>query len=144
VPVGGTYFYIMGPPGGFARLSGDGSSRTMTIPVGASKFEVPPIELEPTITVRGRVLDAAGSPIAGATVVGTCEGGRCLPFLGRRTVTDARGEFRLPPSPNNTVAIGKPARLLIRLGGGAEHEASAIPSEDGAVAVRLPVEGEVP
>ncbi len=52
----------------------------------------------------------------------------CRPFPGTETVTDARGEFRLPPSLYNTVAIGKPARLLIRLRGGAEHELAAVPT----------------
>jgi hypothetical protein len=102
-----------------------------------TKFELPPIELEPAVTLRGRVLNAAGVPIAGAFVVGTCEGGRCLPFLGPKAVTDALGEFRLPPSLNNTVAIGKPARMLVRLADGAEYEASATPSEDGLVTLML-------
>ena len=137
LPSGETYFYVMGPPTGFTRLSGEGSSRTVTIPDGASSYEVPPIELAAAVTVRGQVLDAAGTPIAGATVVGICEGGFCRPFPGAETVTDARGEFRLPPGLNNTVAIGKPARLLIRLRDGAEHEATAVPAEDGAVTVKL-------
>jgi protocatechuate 3,4-dioxygenase beta subunit len=143
LPSGETYLYVMGPPKGFARLSGEGSSRTVTIPDGASKYEVPPIELAGAVTVRGRVLDATGSPIAGATVVGTCEGGVCRPFPGTETLTDAHGEFRLPPSLYNTVAIGKPARLLIRLRGGAEHELAAVPTGDGSVTLKLPVAGEM-
>ena len=142
LPSGETYFYVMGPPGGFTTLSGEGSSRTVTIPDRALRYEVPPIELAAAVTVRGRVLDAKGSPIAGATVVGTCEGGLCRPFGGTDTVTDTRGEFRLPPGLNNTVAIGKPARLLIRLRDGAEHEAAAVPAADGAVTIKLPVSGE--
>jgi hypothetical protein len=142
LPTGETYFYVMGPPNGFARLSGAASSRTVRIPDGASRYEVPPIELAPAVTVvRGQVLDATGKPIAGATVVGICERGVCRPFLGTETVTDTRGEFRLPPASNNTVAIGTPARLRVRLRGGAEHEAAAVPTADGAVTIRLPVAG---
>ena len=139
LPSGETYLYVMGPPNGFTRLSGEGSSRTVTIPDRALRYKVPPIELATAVTVRGRVLNANGGPVAGATVVGTCEGGVCRPFPGTETVTNTRGEFRLPPSMYNTVAVGKPARLLIRLRDGAEHEAAAVPSNDGAVTVKLPV-----
>jgi beta-lactamase regulating signal transducer with metallopeptidase domain/protocatechuate 3,4-dioxygenase beta subunit len=143
LPSGETYFYASGPPTGFTRLPGEGSNRTVTIPDGASNHRVPPIELATAVTVRGRVLDVAGAPIAGATVVGTCEGGMCQPFPGTETVTDARGEFRLPPSLYNTVAIGRSARLLIRLRGGAEHELAAVPTGDGSVTLKLPVGGEM-
>ena len=61
----------------------------------------------------------------------------CQPFPGHERVTDTRGEFKLPEGGYNTVAKGKPARLLIRLPGGAEHEASTIPSNDGLVTVKL-------
>ncbi len=136
LPAGETYFYVSGLPGGYTRLSGEGSSRTVTIPDGAASLEVPPIELAAAVTVRGRVLDASGAPIAGATVVGICEGGVCRPF-GGETVTDHRGEFRLPPGLYNTVAIGKTARLLVRLPSGAEHEVAAVPAEGGAVTIKL-------
>ena len=142
LPSGETYFYVMGPPDGFTRLPEEKSSRTVTIPDGASVYEVPPIELAAAVTVRGRVVDAAGRPVTGATVVGLCEGGRCRPFEGTEALTDARGAFRLPRGLNNVVAIGKPATLLIRLRGGAEHEASAVPDSGGAVVVKLPVGGE--
>ncbi len=143
LPAGETYFYVMGPPEGFTRLPGEDSSRTVTIPDSVTKFEVPPLELASAVTLRGRVLDATSIPIAGATVVGTCEGGVCRQFPGTEAITDARGDFRLPPSLYNTVAIGKPARLLIRLRDGAEHEAATLPAADGVVTVKLPVAGEI-
>ncbi len=113
----------------------------MTIPDGVPTYEVPPLDLVPAVTVRGRVVDSTGSPIAGATVVGTCEGGVCRPIPGTETATDALGEFRLPPSLYNTVPVGQAARLLIRLRNGAEHEAAAVPAADGSVTVKLPVGG---
>ena len=143
LPPGEAYFHVMGPPKGFTGQAGGGSARTVTIPETAFSYEVPPIAIVPAVTVRGRVIDATGTPIAGATVVGTCEGGVCRPFGGNETVTDARGEFRLPPSLNNTVAVGRPARLLIRLRGGAEHEVATVPANDGTALVRLPVAGEI-
>ncbi len=142
LPPGETYFYVMSPPPGFTRLSGEGSSRTVTIPDGTLKFEVSPIELAPAVTLRGHVLDSTDKPIEGAQVVGICENGLCRPFPGQETLTDARGEFQLPPGMYNTVAVGKPARLLIRLRDGAEHEATATPAADGAVNVKLPTGGD--
>ncbi len=142
LPSGETYFYVMGPPHGFTRLSGEGSSRTVTIPDEAPSYEVPPIEVAAAVTVlRGRVLNATGTPIAGAMVVGISEGGFWRPLGVGRTPTDAHGEFRLPPE-LYTVAVGKPARLLFRLRGGAEYETAAVPTKDGAVTVKLPVAGE--
>jgi protocatechuate 3,4-dioxygenase beta subunit len=134
----------MGPPTGYARLPQDGSSRTVTLPEGATRFDVPPLEVAAAVTVRGRVLDAAGGPVAGARVVGVCEGSRCVPLPGSETLTDATGVFRLPTGWDNTVPIGQAARLLIRLRDGSEHEVSAVPGADGAVTVKLPVQGVDP
>ncbi len=138
LPSGETYFYVMGTPPGFTRLPDEGSSRTINIPERALKFEVPPLKLVPAVTLRGHVLDSGGKPVEGAQVVGMCENGLCRPFPGQETLTDARGEFRLPPGMYNTVAIGKPARLMVRLRDGAEHQAVATPAADGAVTVKLP------
>ncbi|MDR3619077.1 MAG: carboxypeptidase regulatory-like domain-containing protein [Paludisphaera borealis] len=144
LPSGETYFYVMGPPSGFTRLPNEGSSRTVTIPEGVAKFEVPPIEVTAAVTVRGQVVDAANAPVVGANVVGMCEGGLCRPFGGPETLTDAKGEFRLPEGLNNVVAIGKPARLLIRFKDGTEFEAAALPAKDGSVVVQVPVAEKSP
>jgi beta-lactamase regulating signal transducer with metallopeptidase domain len=144
LPPGETYLYVTGPPPRLTRLTGEGSSCTVNIPSGVDHFVVPPITIASAVTVRGRVVDTAGSPVAGATIVGTCEGNVCVPFPGKETVTDARGEFRLPEGGYNTIAKGQRARLLIRLRGGAEHEASPVPSEDGVVTVKLPIRSATP
>jgi hypothetical protein len=80
----------------------------VTIPDRALRHRVPPIELAAAVAVGGRVLDAAGAPIAGATVVGLCEGGICRPFGGTETITDARGAFRLPPGPTTRSPSARP------------------------------------
>ncbi|MEJ7638855.1 MAG: M56 family metallopeptidase, partial [Singulisphaera sp.] len=144
LPPGETYFYVMGPPSGFTRPTGDESRKTVTIPDGVTRFDVPPLEVAPAVTVRGRVLDAAGSPVAGAKVVGVCEGNRCIPFRGSETVTDARGAFRLPTGWNNTIPAGQVARLQILLRDGAEHELAAVPAADGSVTVKLPAVARAP
>ena len=113
----------------------------MTIPEGVTRYVVPPIEIASAVTVRGRVVDSAGDPVAKAKVVGVCQGGLCNPFGGPDTITDANGEFRLPPNSNNTVAIGTAARLQIRLADGSEHEAAVMPGPGGTVTVKLPILG---
>ena len=142
LPSGETFFYVMAAPPGFTAFPQQEFSHTVTIPERTLTFLVPPIELAPAATMRGRVLDSRGKPIAAAKVVGICENGLCRPFPGSETLTDARGEFRLPPGMYNTVAIGKTARLLIKLPGGAEHQATATPAADGAVTVKLPEPGD--
>jgi BlaR1 peptidase M56 len=142
LPPGETYFYICGPPAGYARLADDGSSQTVIIPDGAARYEVPPLEIAPAVTVRGRVLDAAGSPVIGAKIVGICKGSQCVPLPGTEALTDSQGEFRLPNGYYNTIPIGQTARLLIRLRDGVEHEADALPAADGEVTVKLAASGK--
>lgn len=138
LPSGETYLYVMGPPSGYMTRPDQGSSRTVSIPEGPTSFEAPPLVLDAAVVVSGRVLDSAGMPVVGAVVVGTCEGGRCIPFGGADATTDATGKFRLPPARGNLVAVGGTARLLIRLPDKTEHEATALPTSDGAVTVQLP------
>ena len=86
-------------------------------------------------------MDSAGDPVTDARVVGVCQGGLCNPFAGPDAITDAKGEFRLPPNPTNAVPRGAAARIRIRLGDGSEHEASLILGPDGTVTVKLPILG---
>jgi len=141
LPPGETYFYVMGPPTGYTTLPQEGSSRTVVIPEGVARHEVPPIEIVCALTVRGRIVDSADDPVPKAKVVRVCQGGLCIPFGGPDTITDAKGEFRLPPNRNNTVAIGTAARLQIRLADGSEHEAAVMPGSGGTVTVKLPILG---
>ncbi len=141
LPSGETYFYVMGPPPGFTTLPNEGSSRTVTIPEGVAHFVVPPIEIVATVTVRGRIVDSTGGPVARAQIVGTYRGAFCIPLGGPDTFTDAKGEFQLPPDPNNVVPIGSTARLQIRLADGSEHEAAVMPGSGGTVTIKLPILG---
>ena len=69
-------------------------------------MEPPTIEVERAATVRGRVVDPDGRPVAGATVLpGESESGVTLLGLGRfRAVTDADGAFTLNLTASNTTA----------------------------------------
>ena len=53
-------------------------------------------------------------------------------------MTDVRGEFRLPPGIFNTVPIGKPTRVLVRLRNGVDHESTVTAEADGLVTIELP------
>ena len=135
LPPGETYFYVMGYPPGQADL-------TVIIPDGAAQFEIPPIVLGHTLLNRGTVTDVVGRPVSGASVVAVGNGPR---VVGEEdAVTDSQGAFRLTWSPNNSIPVGKTARLRIRLRDGTEHEATVIPAADGTVTVKLPVTVEQP
>jgi beta-lactamase regulating signal transducer with metallopeptidase domain len=144
LPAGETYLYVMAPPEGFTRLTGNSSAVTVVIPAGVDRYEVPPLELAAAVTVRGRVLDTAGSPVAGATIVGICEGNTCRPWPGQARITDVRGEFQLPPGEFNTVARGTLARLLVRLRDGTEQEAATVPGDYGFVTIKVPARISIP
>jgi hypothetical protein len=128
LPPGETYLYVMGHPPGHA-------DRTVVIPEGVERFEVPPIIPGYALLTGGRIFDADGRPVVGARVSSVGETGPLLD--GVDAVTDAKGAFQLLPGPNSSVATGKPARLRIRLRDGSETESSFLPAADGSVTIRL-------
>ncbi len=113
-----------------------------------SSHIVPPVNAGEVLALHGRLVDATGTPIAGATFLGMYEERMLRRFTGTETTTDARGEFRdefqLPPAPNSTIAVGKRLRLIVRLHDGAEHEISVVLTKTGAVTLKLPAVVEAP
>ncbi len=144
LPVGETYFYVMRSADGFTTTDGHQGGRTVTIPEGVTNFEGPAIELAPARTVRGKVVDMKGSPIAGAKVSAVEKGGYRSTLAEPATTTDNFGEFKLPPGMYSTVVSGKPARLQIQLKNGISHEATTVPGDGGVVLVKLAVSEEAP
>ncbi len=108
---------------------------------------VPPV-VGDVIALHGRLVDATGAPISGATLVGSYEGRMLRRFMGTEPATDARGEFRgefrLLPSPNRAPAPGARVRLIGRLRDGAEFETVVVLSADGAVTLKLPLDVKAP
>jgi protocatechuate 3,4-dioxygenase beta subunit len=108
---------------------------------------VPPV-VGDVMPLHGRLVDATGAPIAGATLVGSYEGRMLLRFIGTETATDARGEFRgefrLPPFINRAPAPGDRVRLIGRLRDGAEFETGVVLTADGAVTLKLPLDVKAP
>jgi len=134
---GQTSFYISGTPPGFLAPK-DQSVRNVTIPEDVTRFEIPPMEVSRSVTIHGRVIDAAGNPIVGAVVLGVAEGEAInLPMFSREAVTDASGAFRLQPSYHNTVASGNPVFLRVRLADGTELSVKATPAADGEVEIKV-------
>ena len=127
LPSGETYFYVMGPPTGYTSLSGEGSSRTVTIPDGVHALRGAPDRVASAVTVRGRVVDSTGDPVANARVVGVCQGGLCKAFAGPEAVTDAQGSsgFRRPCTTRSRSA--RPPGSGSGWRDGSEHEASRHP-----------------
>ena len=87
------------------EASGRGRSSTARVEVGPSPLDVH-LSLEGAVSVRGVVRDVGSQlPISGAQV-DAVSGGDLGPYR-LSVVTDARGEFALPPSPRS-------ARLTVR------------------------------
>lgn len=137
LPSGETYLDVLRPPNGFARPWGAMPSRVVVVPEGAARFEVTPFRLASAVTVGGRVVDAAGTPVAGARVVEVSLGTRRVPLQGSPSVTDARGSFRLPLRWNEAIPAGRAAGFRVRLPDDTEREVVAVPEADGAVTVKL-------
>ncbi len=72
------------------------------------------LRLQPAEPWRGRVLDARGAPVPGATVRYSADG-IALPMRGGSTTSDEQGRFALPPPP--PPAPGRRVVLVARAGG---------------------------
>jgi protocatechuate 3,4-dioxygenase beta subunit len=142
LPPGETYVYVMGPPPGFKRLPEEGSSRTFTIPQGVTRFEAPPIELEASVALHGRVVDAKNIAVAAVSILGVSQEGfpRFHEGFGvpMPAVTDDHGEFQ-PAGSGHDVVPGREATVSVRLGDGREFDVKVVPTADGSATVRLPV-----
>jgi len=100
------------------------------------------------LSLHGRLVDAAGSTVAGSTFLGIYEGRMLWPSLGPEITTDAHGEFRgdflLPPVPNLSINPGDRVRLIIRLRDGSKHEIAFVFTKDRAVTIKLPIDAKPP
>lgn len=75
----------------------EANSRALTQEFG----EQEPIRLKPGLTLAGRVVDAAGQPLA--EIVVQASTGTRVPYLFAKS--DGRGQFRLPPLPPGTYRL---------------------------------------
>lgn len=141
VPPGENYFYVMGSGDRFRPYKEEGSSRTVPIPGGVATFTLPPIAVETTVPLHGKVVDASGKPIVGVTILGLGQQAVFMKAAGATQkpvgVTDARGEFRIAPD-SLTAPPNKPSILRLRRKGGKEIEVQITPDADGAVTIELP------
>ncbi len=114
----------------------------------ASKRAVPPPIALDMLSLHGRLVDARGAPIDGATLIGIFDGRVLRLFQRPPPSTDASGEFRadfhLPPAPNWTLDVGTRIRLIVGLRDGAEHEVSAVVTKDGSISLKLPIDTVAP
>ena len=131
LPPGETDFQVIGPV--FGKIS----RLTVSIPEDRASFQMPIISVETDPTIRGKLLDADGQPVVGATILGIDKNDLLEPFLGAQYVTDAGGRFVLPSEVYKRAATGNQTRLRIRLPGGAEETAIISFAPDNSVVVRL-------
>jgi len=107
--------------------------RDFEIKPGDDPLTLEPVELRRAETVRGRVVDEAGRPVAAASVNGHWSS----PEFERnpdsvRATTDARGEFTL-----GSIAPGAEVRVSGALGWLGETEVETVPAGGGPVTLRL-------
>jgi hypothetical protein len=131
LPPGDTDFQVIGP------VIGKISRVTVAIPEDRASFEMAVISVETDPTIRAKVLDLNGQPVAGATILGIDKDNVLEPFLGAEYVTDARGRFVLPTEVYKRAAIGHQTRLRIRLPSGVEQIAIISFAPDNSAVVRL-------
>lgn len=115
------------PPRPYDELTMVRSLGRLEIPVGAAAYELPPVALSAATPIAGRVLQADGSPAAGALVTLRAEvgAGRIVERVVRRTVCDTTGAF---------VVHGPAGELSARFG--RESTRDPVFAEDG-VELRL-------
>jgi hypothetical protein len=128
----------MGTVPGFATNPRLGASRTIEIPEGIDRLDLPPLELLPAVPLVGRLTSPDGSPIPDVRVVAICENDNCAHFSEPETRTDAQGHFRFEEGFQTSIPTGRPARLLIRFPDGSKRQLTALPSPDGNFAAVLP------
>ena len=139
LPSGETLFYVMGGSPEFVARPDEGSSRTLTIPECGATFAVPPLEVDPTVAMHGRVVDARGEAVANAVIVGVLRwtGQEFSPGAAPAGVADDAGAFRLSGR-DHLIAPGQPAMLLVRRPDGRESRVLVTPNSDGEAWVKLP------
>ncbi len=139
LPSGETFLYVMGAGPNFITLPDNGSSQTVTIPDDAKSFAAPPIKVLSVVVLHGRVVDATGKPVPGATLVGVLREPRAM--IGQQTqpagVADERGVFQLAGE-NGSAPPGRVARFVVRMPDGREVVVEVTPTADGSVTVKLP------
>ncbi len=116
---------------------GTGSSRTVTIPDDAATYTVPPLTLEKSAAVKGRIVDGQGKPIIGAKVIGVCDEFRCMPLSQPSSKTDANGRFDLADQNGGGFPVNRASSFQIELLDGKKFELKAVRDAAGEVTLKV-------
>jgi hypothetical protein len=147
LPPGETLFYLHGPVPGYTRLPHPESTRAIAIPEGVARFTVPPIEMQPTTRVGGRLVDGRGEPVVGARILGMGDhdavamavdpgpDARPDPPLA---VTEAQGRFRLADRSETVAPPNQATSFQVELRDGRRFKVAAVPSASGEVVLKIP------
>ncbi len=142
LPPGEASFYVQVSPG-FSSPNGNGNGRDcrkVTIPEGVKTLTIPePLEVIPVEDgLKGRVTDAAGTPIAHVKVLALQHSSPCN-FPIDPVTASFDGQFTLHPSPFVTpLAPGHSVPLQVELSDGQRYEANALIVKGSVSEVRLP------
>ncbi len=93
VLAGKVYRQLINTPGGYRQL-GAAWNQAETVPAGVDSFELPVIEVSPTRSLTGKLVDADGKPLANLRINGTRDNTRY--GFGK---TDENGQFTLTGVP---------------------------------------------
>jgi hypothetical protein len=88
--------------------------------------------------LEAKLVDAAGNPVARATIVGMCRSMQCNPLPGPALRTDKDGRFRLERAPDGPITPGSVVTLQVRTAGGQSYEVNVLVPARGVADVRLP------
>jgi hypothetical protein len=139
MPPGVCFVTLSGRVPGYTTPGGGESNRSLVIPDGQKAFSVPPFVMARGVNLVGRIVDATGTPLPGAKLIGVCNQTYCSPLNQSSATADAEGAFSL-----DTQADGQPIPLneavtfQVRLADGQEFDASLVPTGAREVTIKLP------
>ena len=141
LPPGSAFVVLSSTTPGYAPVGPNGSQLNVTIPEGVATFALKPILLAAGTRLAGKVVDAAGTPIAGAKLINVATPGQ---YRGQTdvptAVTDAEGLFSVANQTNGqAIPVGAMTCVGVRLDDGREFDAEVVANwANKPVTIKLP------
>jgi protocatechuate 3,4-dioxygenase beta subunit len=136
LPPGETDFHVFAPAGFTGPPSVEGVQKVV-IAEGVDHFAGPKLMVVRALALAGVVVDARGTPVAKAEIIGLCRGAVCVRVAGQKVTTDVHGRFRIENGPEGPFPLGELTSLEVAVPGGKVFEIRVVVVK-GEVEVRLP------